>query len=374
MITLKKAVKALALMFAASLMMLSGIQARAAENNDTTITVLVDRLKVREAPSTNSKRIGTVTLGETHPCIDTVGDQWVAIEYHGKVAYVYGKYVSINCMDPVVESTPDLLETFSEEGAIIKAVVETSVIKENPSGDTIVESLEITPEPAAPTEETPHPTEETTEAAKSVAEAVEPEPAVEPEQAAEPIEQAAEPTESAAEPEPAIEPEPAAAPTEETPHPTEETTEAAKPVAEAAEPEPAVEPEPTEAAPEPTEPTEQPTPVEDSYEIKLLAALIQCEAVGESYVGQVAVGDVVMNRVADPRFPDSIVEVIYQPRQFSPIKTGKVERILANGDINESCLQAAREAYAGASVVDGCVSFRRAGRVNGMVIGHHVFF
>ena len=132
--------------------------------------------------------------------------------------------------------------------------------------------------------------------------------------------------------------------------------------------------EPTEAAPEPTEPTEQPTPVEDSYEIKLLAALIQCEAVGESYVGQVAVGDVVMNRVADPRFPDSIVEVIYQPRQFSPIKTGKVERILANGDINESCLQAAREAYAGASVVDGCVSFRRAGRVNGMVIGHHVFF
>ena len=342
MITLKKAVKALALMFAASLMMLSGIQARAAENNDTTITVLVDRLKVREAPSTNSKRIGTVTLGETHPCIDTVGDQWVAIEYHGKVAYVYGKYVSINCMDPVVESTPDLLETFSEEGAIIEAVVETSVIKENPSGDTIVESLEITPEPAAPTEEPPQPTEETTEAAEPVAEAAEPEPAVEPEQAAEPIEQTAEPTESAAEPEPAVEPEPAAAPTEETP--------------------------------EPAEPTEQPAPVEDSYEIKLLAALIQCEAVGESYVGQVAVGDVVMNRVADPRFPDSIVEVIYQPRQFSPIKTGKVERILANGDINESCLQAAREAYAGASVVDGCVSFRRAGRVNGMVIGHHVFF
>lgn len=360
MITLKKAVKALALMFAASLMMLSGIQARAAENNDTTITVLVDRLKVREAPSTNSKRIGTVTLGETHPCIDTVGDQWVAIEYHGKVAYVYGKYVSINCMDPVVESTPDLLETFSEEGAIIEAVVETSVIKENPSGDTIVESLEITPEPAAPTEETPQPTEETTEAAKPVAEAVESEPAVEPEQAAEPIEQAAEP-EPAVEPEPAIEPEQAAAP-------TEETTEAAEP---AVEPEPAIEPEPAAA---PTEPTEQPTPVEDSYEIKLLAALIQCEAVGESYVGQVAVGDVVMNRVADPRFPDSIVEVIYQPRQFSPIKTGKVERILANGDINESCLQAAREAYAGASVVDGCVSFRRAGRVNGMVIGHHVFF
>ena len=341
MITLKKAVKALALMFAASLMMLSGIQARAAENNDTTITVLVDRLKVREAPSTNSKRIGTVTLGETHPCIDTVGDQWVAIEYHGKVAYVYGKYVSINCMDPVVESTPDLLETFSEEGAIIEAVVETSVIKENPSGDTIVESLEITPEPAAPTEET-----------KSVAEAAEPEPAVEPEQAPEPIEQAAEPTE------PAVEPEQAPEPIEQTAEPTES----------------AAEPEPTEAAPEPTEPTEQPTPVEDSYEIKLLAALIQCEAVGESYVGQVAVGDVVMNRVADPRFPDSIVEVIYQPRQFSPIKTGKVERILANGDINESCLQAAREAYAGASVVDGCVSFRRAGRVNGMVIGHHVFF
>ena len=114
--------------------------------------------------------------------------------------------------------------------------------------------------------------------------------------------------------------------------------------------------------------------VEDSYEVKLLAALIQCEAGGECYEGQVAVGAVVMNRVADPRFPETISEVIYQSGQFTPVKHGKVDRVLASGNIYESCLQAAREAISGVSNVGTATRFRRGTRADGIVIQHHVFY
>ena len=52
-------------------------------------------------------------------------------------------------------------------------------------------------------------------------------------------------------------------------------------------------------------------------ELDLLAALIQCEAGGESHTGKVAVGAVVMNRVRSGQFPNSITEVVYQSGQFS---------------------------------------------------------
>ena len=54
-------------------------------------------------------------------------------------------------------------------------------------------------------------------------------------------------------------------------------------------------------------------------DIELLAKLIAAEARGESYVGQVAVGAVVLNRVAHPSFPDSVAGVIYQKGAFSCI-------------------------------------------------------
>lgn len=52
----------------------------------------------------------------------------------------------------------------------------------------------------------------------------------------------------------------------------------------------------------------------------LLAKLIAAEARGESYAGQVAVGAVVLNRVAHPSFPDSIAGVIYQAGAFSCVR------------------------------------------------------
>ena len=56
-----------------------------------------------------------------------------------------------------------------------------------------------------------------------------------------------------------------------------------------------------------------------SSDITLLAKLIAAEARGESYTGQVAVGAVVLNRVAHPSFPDTIAGVIYQKGAFSCI-------------------------------------------------------
>ena len=49
----------------------------------------------------------------------------------------------------------------------------------------------------------------------------------------------------------------------------------------------------------------------------LLAALIHAEARGESFEGQVAVATVVLNRVADPRWPDTVEAVVLQPGQFA---------------------------------------------------------
>ena len=55
-------------------------------------------------------------------------------------------------------------------------------------------------------------------------------------------------------------------------------------------------------------------------DVYLLAKLISAEARGESYTGQVAVGAVVLNRVAHPSFPDTVAGVIYQNGAFSCVK------------------------------------------------------
>lgn len=104
----------------------------------------------------------------------------------------------------------------------------------------------------------------------------------------------------------------------------------------------------------------------------LLAALIYCEAGGEPYEGQVAVGAVVMNRVKSPSFPNSISEVIYQSGQFGPAITGKLSRVMAAGSTTESCYQAAQEALGGNSPVGDAVYFGD-GQNHGQLIGGHWF-
>jgi len=106
----------------------------------------------------------------------------------------------------------------------------------------------------------------------------------------------------------------------------------------------------------------------------LLAALIHCEAGGESYEGQLAVGAVVMNRVRSSAYPDTVHGVIYASGQFTPALNGKVNRVLESGKIYPSCIQAAEEALSGVSNVGDMTHFRRNNGREGLVIGNHVFY
>lgn len=108
----------------------------------------------------------------------------------------------------------------------------------------------------------------------------------------------------------------------------------------------------------------------------LLANLIYCEAGAESYSGQVAVGSVVMNRVLSSVYPDTVVGVIYQSGQFSPVASGRLALALAEGRANASCYQAADEVMSGTTNVGNCVYFRTPieGVTPKYTIGGHIFY
>ncbi len=107
----------------------------------------------------------------------------------------------------------------------------------------------------------------------------------------------------------------------------------------------------------------------------LLANLIYCEAGGEPYEGKVAVGSVVMNRVLSGEFPDTVVGVIYQSRQFSPVGSGRLDLALATGMANDDCYRAADAAMSGITNVGNCVFFRTPIEgLSGINIGGHVFY
>lgn len=108
---------------------------------------------------------------------------------------------------------------------------------------------------------------------------------------------------------------------------------------------------------------------------KLLANLIYCEAGGEPYEGQVAVGAVVINRVLSSKFPDTVVGVIYQSRQFSPVASGRLELALAADRATDSCYRAADAAMSGVSNVGNCIFFRTPIEgLTGISIGGHIFY
>lgn len=107
----------------------------------------------------------------------------------------------------------------------------------------------------------------------------------------------------------------------------------------------------------------------------LLANLIYCEAGGEPYAGQLAVGAVVINRLLSSVYPDTITGVIYQKSQFSPVGSGRYAIALAEDRATDSCYQAADEAMAGVSNVGDCVYFRTPIEgLTGISIGGHIFY
>lgn len=112
-------------------------------------------------------------------------------------------------------------------------------------------------------------------------------------------------------------------------------------------------------------------------DLMLLSKLVAGEARGESYEGQVAVAAVVINRVLDPRFPDSIEEVIYQKNAFSVVLDGSINRTPT-----DSACKAAKEALYGTDPTHKAVYFwnpeiatcKWINRLNPYLrIGNHVF-
>lgn len=110
-------------------------------------------------------------------------------------------------------------------------------------------------------------------------------------------------------------------------------------------------------------------------DLRRLAAIIYCEARGEPYEGQVAVATVVMNRVESTRFPNTVAEVIAQPNQFTPYGMGLYAIALAKDDMQQSCIDAAREVLENGVRSGDWLFFRTINNiVQGTYIGHHVFY
>ncbi|SCI31033.1 MULTISPECIES: cell wall hydrolase [unclassified Romboutsia] len=112
-------------------------------------------------------------------------------------------------------------------------------------------------------------------------------------------------------------------------------------------------------------------------EILLLSKLVTSEARGESYEGQVAVAAVVINRVKDSRFPNSIEDVIYQKNAFSVVKNGSI-----NMNPTDEAYKAAQAALYGEDPTEKAVYFwnpeistcKWIQKLNPhMRIGNHVF-
>lgn len=109
-------------------------------------------------------------------------------------------------------------------------------------------------------------------------------------------------------------------------------------------------------------------------EVRMMAAMIQCEAGNQPAEGQIAVGAVIMNRVKSVSYPNTITEVIFQPRQFGPSDSALFAELLANDTIKDSCRITAVQAFMGVDNVGGALHFGRAGKKEGIVIGNHVFY
>ena len=90
----------------------------------------------------------------------------------------------------------------------------------------------------------------------------------------------------------------------------------------------------------------------NSSDYNLLARIISAEARGEPYMGQVAVGAVVLNRVEHPSFPDTLSGVVYQKGAFSCLYDGQF-----NEPVSESAYKAATDAINGLDPSGGAIYY-----------------
>ncbi len=118
-------------------------------------------------------------------------------------------------------------------------------------------------------------------------------------------------------------------------------------------------------------------PAATEQNINLLARIISAEARGEPYVGQVAVGAVILNRIEHPSFPDTLSGVIYENGAFTAIVDGQF-----NEPVADSAYNAARDALNGWDPTGGCVYYYNPAKTSNAymhsrptvtVIGSHRF-
>lgn len=94
---------------------------------------------------------------------------------------------------------------------------------------------------------------------------------------------------------------------------------------------------------------------EEDYDA--LLRLVEAEASGEDIKGKLLVANVVLNRVKSGAFPDTVKEVIYQRQngraQFSPVATGKIDRVA----VSEETVEAVERALCGEDESAGALYF-----------------
>ena len=111
--------------------------------------------------------------------------------------------------------------------------------------------------------------------------------------------------------------------------------------------------------------------------VNLLARIISAEGRGEPYIGQVAIGAVICNRIEHPSFPDTLAGVIYQKGAFTAIVDGQF-----NEPVAQSAYSAARDALAGWDPTGGAIYYYNPAKTSNKfiysrpvitVIGDHRF-
>lgn len=98
----------------------------------------------------------------------------------------------------------------------------------------------------------------------------------------------------------------------------------------------------------------------NNEDVELLAKIIEAESGSEPFIGQVAIGNVILNRVEDNRFPNSVEAVIKQEGQFTPVKTGIFNIVQPS----KSARDAAQNALKGEKPVGEAVYFFNPEKTN----------
>lgn len=115
-------------------------------------------------------------------------------------------------------------------------------------------------------------------------------------------------------------------------------------------------------------------------DIYLMSQIVYAESKGEPFEGKVAVASVILNRVLDPKFPNTIKDVVFQPYAFSCIIDGSI-----SVEPSEDCISAVYEAIGGSDPtgealffynpeISTCSWMNSVEKYNTIPIGQHLFF